>query len=351
MPKNKGFSIKDILNSQSKAESAPAAVSPSDNFVVYDIPLDKIIPAQGGKNFYGIRGIEELAASIEQSGLRQNLEVRKPDANGNYEIISGERRYTALKLLGWKTAPCTIEEEENELALDLILIDSNATIRKPTSYEKVEEVKRTQELMRDMEAAGHKFKGRKRKLAAKYLGMSEAQVGRMESIDKNLTPELKKAFEREEIGISKAYEASLLSQAEQTAAYEKFQATGELNTKKDPPPAPTVTQPPIVRNENPAADNVTETITNMEDKEIAAILKDGRGNTQHRTGNLAIAAAVCEETGRLSGGIMGEASAPLAYIALAGAVCAECIMRLDGDEGAMEEMKRSLAALFDKPGK
>lgn len=35
------------------------------------IPLDKIIPSE--KNKYGLRGVEELAESIRESGLLHNL--------------------------------------------------------------------------------------------------------------------------------------------------------------------------------------------------------------------------------------------------------------------------------------
>ena len=50
------------------------------------------------KNFYEIVNVDELAEDIKMNGLNHNLVVRKLD-NGKYELISGERRYTALTKL------------------------------------------------------------------------------------------------------------------------------------------------------------------------------------------------------------------------------------------------------------
>ena len=290
--------------------------------------MDKITASPSNK--YGIRDIEELAASIEQLGLLHNLVVKEPDASGNYELVSGERRYMALRLLEWPTAPCKVEGQGSAAEIELRLLHANATARVLTDYEKTMQAARIKEILQGMKADGYKFKGRMRDIVAEVLKVSPAQMGRMESIDKNLTPELKKAFENEEIGISKAYEASLLSEEDQAAAYDEFKATGELNTKKDPPPAPTATEPPTERDEDTGAPT--------EEIEVTATLEDGGGNFTHFTGSLALAAAVWEDTGELSGGIMGEASAPLAYIALAQAVCVECLMRLSGDKEAIGDI-------------
>ena len=120
---SKKFSMKDVLNKESIAQAAPAA-APS-GFVIHDIPLDKIVTTKA--NHYGIRDIEELAASIEQLGLLHNLVVKPPDDSGHYELVSGERRYTALKLLEWPTAPCRVEGHGDSLEDELRLLHANAT--------------------------------------------------------------------------------------------------------------------------------------------------------------------------------------------------------------------------------
>ena len=68
---------------------------------IQSIPLSSILPPEGNpRTAMDQAGIESLAASIQADGLLQNLVVvplksRKP----RYRLISGERRYRALKLL------------------------------------------------------------------------------------------------------------------------------------------------------------------------------------------------------------------------------------------------------------
>ena len=62
------------------------------------IPLARIRPNlnQVRRTFHRI---DELARSIAQYGLLQNLVVRPLPEAGYYEIVAGERRYRALTLL------------------------------------------------------------------------------------------------------------------------------------------------------------------------------------------------------------------------------------------------------------
>ncbi len=67
--------------------------------------------------------IDGLAASINTQGLLQPIVVRKK-VNG-YEIISGERRYRALKQLGWDTAPCILKAQVSDREmLELALVEN-----------------------------------------------------------------------------------------------------------------------------------------------------------------------------------------------------------------------------------
>ena len=75
------FNMNDLLNRQSKNENGK-----DGGFEITTIPLDRIDPSSA--NLYGIREIEELAASIESMGLLHNLVVRRKEG-GRYEIISG----------------------------------------------------------------------------------------------------------------------------------------------------------------------------------------------------------------------------------------------------------------------
>ena len=64
------------------------------------IPLNKLIPSPANVRKTGaMLGIEELAASIAAHGLLQNLQVRPGDKGDKFEVVAGQRRLAALKLL------------------------------------------------------------------------------------------------------------------------------------------------------------------------------------------------------------------------------------------------------------
>lgn len=66
--------------------------------------------------------LEELAESIRQNGLLQPLVVRPVD--DGYQIVAGERRWRALMLLGWKTAPIVARDLTDEQMLVLALVEN-----------------------------------------------------------------------------------------------------------------------------------------------------------------------------------------------------------------------------------
>ncbi|MBQ7799489.1 MAG: ParB/RepB/Spo0J family partition protein [Oscillospiraceae bacterium] len=68
------------------------------------------------------RSIERLAESIARNGLLQPLSVRRKGKG--YELISGERRLRALKLLGYEAAPCIIVSVDDENSAVLALIEN-----------------------------------------------------------------------------------------------------------------------------------------------------------------------------------------------------------------------------------
>ena len=66
--------------------------------------------------------VKSLAASIESSGLIQPIVVR-PWGN-TYQIITGERRWWAAKLLERKTVPVVVREASDEQMLELALVEN-----------------------------------------------------------------------------------------------------------------------------------------------------------------------------------------------------------------------------------
>jgi ParB family transcriptional regulator, chromosome partitioning protein len=77
---------------------------------IVEINVDQIVPnpAQPRRNFDKAE-LENLAQSILANGLLQPITVRK-NASGLYEIIAGERRLRACKMVGMTSVPCIISE-------------------------------------------------------------------------------------------------------------------------------------------------------------------------------------------------------------------------------------------------
>ncbi|MBQ4151197.1 MAG: ParB/RepB/Spo0J family partition protein [Clostridia bacterium] len=87
-------------------------------------------PSQPRKHFDS-NEILRLADSIRLYGILQPLCVRKPiesenanDFDGVYELISGERRLRAAKLLGLSEVPCIVVEADSLRSAELAIIEN-----------------------------------------------------------------------------------------------------------------------------------------------------------------------------------------------------------------------------------
>lgn len=222
------FSVIDILNAQSKEEAQ------HQDFNIRFAPIEKIRPSEMNK--YGIRDIEELAANIELFGLEQSLTLRPIPNTDEFEIIGGERRYRACKLLydggneKFAALPYTLSEQNDDVMAELELHFINSA-RNLTDYEKTWRAGRIKELLSELKKRGYKFKGRMREIVADILNVSPAQMGIMEKIDKDLSEDFKEEFRNQNIGITEAYELARLPDDEQAEVLQEFKETGTVHSK------------------------------------------------------------------------------------------------------------------------
>jgi ParB family chromosome partitioning protein len=68
-------------------------------------------------------GLEELVASIKENGLLQPVLVR-PVADGGWEVVAGERRFRAVKELGWDHVPVVVRDVDDRTMIVLALIEN-----------------------------------------------------------------------------------------------------------------------------------------------------------------------------------------------------------------------------------
>lgn len=203
------------------------------SFRIEKIDINNIIP--NIKNKYSIQGIEELKFSILHNGLKQNLEV-KDNGDGTYSLLSGERRYTALKELieegndKFRLIPCLItdlersssflDENGNEILTtedkeDLAIVTTNSENREFTDSDRVFQVSTLKRIYKKLSDSGVKLPGKMSQLIAEQLDISKATVERLIYVEQHGSNELKQKLENNEISIGAASEVAHLSPAQQ----------------------------------------------------------------------------------------------------------------------------------------
>lgn len=90
---------------------------------VLDIALEEISPNpyQPRLEFDELE-LRELAQSIHNYGIIQPVIVRK--AKSGYQLIAGERRYRACKMIGRRYIPAIVQEMDDETALAMSIIEN-----------------------------------------------------------------------------------------------------------------------------------------------------------------------------------------------------------------------------------
>lgn len=90
---------------------------------VAEIMVDDIsVNPQQPRQDFNSEALEELAASINENGIVQPITVRQK--NGKYELIAGERRLRAVKLINIRSIPAYVMSVDDERMLQLALIEN-----------------------------------------------------------------------------------------------------------------------------------------------------------------------------------------------------------------------------------
>lgn len=136
------------------------------NIVELDVDSIEVNPFQPRSNFND-EALNELATSIRELGVIQPITVRKLDFN-KYQLVSGERRHRASKLIGLKTIPSYIRIANDQESLEMALVENIQRqdldpIEIALSYQRlIDEIQLTQEKLSDRV-------GKKRSTIANYM--------------------------------------------------------------------------------------------------------------------------------------------------------------------------------------
>ncbi|ALJ06270.1 chromosome partitioning protein ParB [Pseudalgibacter alginicilyticus] len=136
------------------------------NIIELDLNFIEVNPFQPRTNF-NEETLQELASSIKELGVIQPITVRKLGFN-SYQLVSGERRYRASKLIGLETIPAYIRIANDQESLEMALVENIQRqdldpIEIALSYQRlIDEINLTQEQMSERV-------GKKRSTIANYL--------------------------------------------------------------------------------------------------------------------------------------------------------------------------------------
>jgi ParB family chromosome partitioning protein len=136
------------------------------NIVELDVDSIEVNPFQPRTNF-NEESLKELASSIRELGVIQPITVRKLAFN-KYQLVSGERRFRASKLIGLTAIPAYIRIANDQESLEMALVENIQRqdldpIEIALSYQRlIDEISLTQEQMSERV-------GKKRSTIANYL--------------------------------------------------------------------------------------------------------------------------------------------------------------------------------------
>ena len=91
---------------------------------VQQIAIDTIQPNKyQPRSVFSEEKIEELARTIHTHGVIQPIVIRTMGEN-KYEIIAGERRYRAMRKLGWTEVPAIVRDLDDKETASIALIEN-----------------------------------------------------------------------------------------------------------------------------------------------------------------------------------------------------------------------------------
>ena len=179
-----GKGLSALLQDPNKDSSISAVNSPMMAFIH---PDEVAVNPYQPRTIFDEEALADLAQSISELGIIQPITVRKI-SDGNYQLVSGERRLRASKLAKLESIPAFVREANDQESLEMALVENIQRedldpIEIALSYQRlIDEIDLTQESM-------SKRVGKKRSTITNYLRLLK------------LHPQVQGALRRREISM------------------------------------------------------------------------------------------------------------------------------------------------------
>lgn len=96
----------------------------SDEVRIWQVPIEKLKPnKQQPRQIFEDQPLRELSASIKEQGILQPITARRM-AEGEFEIIAGERRWRAAQMAGLKEVPVILKTADQQTTLEWAILEN-----------------------------------------------------------------------------------------------------------------------------------------------------------------------------------------------------------------------------------
>ena len=196
------ISLENIMKSvgEAKAKTETLKFRPHEEI----LPLAKLNPNSCNK--FAEKDTEDeikaLADDISINGLMHPIVVNKVE--GIYRIISGERRFKALKMLNYENIRCSVYDGIGQAAEMRMLYAANLQARQYTAAERLQYYEQLKEILTEQKEKGD-YDGPIEAGIASLMGVSDRQARKYKSISENLNAEDKEKLSKGELSVEKAY--------------------------------------------------------------------------------------------------------------------------------------------------
>lgn len=178
-------------------------ISHSENVAIENIVPSDYNPYNEFDTQNNNEAVHQLADSIAVQGLIEPIVLNKVSED-KYIILSGERRYKAIKLLNWKSVPAQVYDNLDRTTADLILHTSNLEVRDYTSGQKLVFYKDVKKLLEEMKSKGE-LTGGMQKALSNMLHINDRQVRKYERICNELSEDEQEQIINNEVSINDGY--------------------------------------------------------------------------------------------------------------------------------------------------
>jgi len=190
------------------------------NFAV--IPIDSIWVDRENRQRKELEGIEELAESIRERGLINPVTITK-----DLQLIAGERRYEAHKLLGFDQIAVHFTDDLTEEEMHLIELEENIKRLDLTWQDEVDAVARFHSLRQQTETDWTQEK------TAENLGMSPAYVSKQLLVKKYIDEGVKDVIEAPKLTTAANF-ASRLQERKKASVLRDLRQQSQSSSSESP---------------------------------------------------------------------------------------------------------------------